>query len=145
MNLIGSSLGGYVAALYAERHPGVERLVLMAPAFDFRERWAGRLGEQQMQEWKARGSLPVFHYGSGRERAVEYELYEDAARYPAYPDVRQPALVLQGLRDEIVLPETARHFCDRNPSATLHLFDSGHELTNVLEEIWALAEPFLFA
>jgi len=32
--LMGSSLGGYLAALYASRHPDqVERLVLLAPAF----------------------------------------------------------------------------------------------------------------
>lgn len=32
--LMGSSLGGYLAALYAERNPkSVDRLVLLAPAF----------------------------------------------------------------------------------------------------------------
>ena len=30
--LIGSSMGGYLAALYAARHPEVEKLVLLAPA-----------------------------------------------------------------------------------------------------------------
>jgi uncharacterized protein len=34
-SLIGSSMGGYLAALYAARHPEVERLVLLAPAFSF--------------------------------------------------------------------------------------------------------------
>ena len=33
--LMGSSLGGYLAALYAGRHPEIERLVLLAPAFQF--------------------------------------------------------------------------------------------------------------
>src|SRR5579864_423003 len=33
--LIGSSMGGYLAALYAARHADVERLVLLAPAFGF--------------------------------------------------------------------------------------------------------------
>ena len=37
--LIGSSMGGYLAALYAARHAGVERVVLMAPAFGFARRW----------------------------------------------------------------------------------------------------------
>src|SRR5271169_4437624 len=36
VSLIGSSMGGYLAALYAARHPGnVEKLVLLAPAFSF--------------------------------------------------------------------------------------------------------------
>ena len=33
--LMGSSLGGYLAALYAARHPEVSRVVLLAPAFGF--------------------------------------------------------------------------------------------------------------
>ena len=42
--LMGSSLGGYLAALYAERHPkAVDRLVLIAPAFGFLQRWEGAL------------------------------------------------------------------------------------------------------
>src|SRR5690348_17748458 len=34
VRLIGSSMGGYLAALYAARHPEVDRLVLLAPALD---------------------------------------------------------------------------------------------------------------
>lgn len=37
--LIGSSMGGYVSALYAARHAEVEKLVLLAPAFAFLKRW----------------------------------------------------------------------------------------------------------
>jgi hypothetical protein len=36
--LMGSSLGGYLAALYAARHPEVTRVVLLAPAFGFARR-----------------------------------------------------------------------------------------------------------
>src|SRR6516164_8365186 len=38
MALIGSSMGGYLAALYAARHADVERIVLLAPAFGFARR-----------------------------------------------------------------------------------------------------------
>src|SRR5690349_12966289 len=33
--ILGSSMGGYLAALYAAAHPEVEKLVLLAPAFNF--------------------------------------------------------------------------------------------------------------
>ena len=51
VTLIGSSLGGYLAALYAARHPEVDRLVLMAPAFRFPVHWPATLGTQRMEEW----------------------------------------------------------------------------------------------
>ena len=38
--LFGSSLGGYLAALYAARHANIEKLVLLAPAFRFPSRWS---------------------------------------------------------------------------------------------------------
>jgi uncharacterized protein len=143
--LIGSSMGGYLAALYAEKHREVERLVLMAPAFDFRARWAERVGPQQIEAWRTKTRMPVFHYGLNRDAAIGYSLYEDAAQYAPYPRVDQPALILHGLRDDVVCPARSRQFCELNPHCELHLFESGHELTNVLEPMWALVEPFLFA
>src|ERR1700691_4425053 len=61
--LIGSSMGGYLAALYAARHPEVKKLVLLAPAFSFASRWPEELGESKMEEWRRSGTLEVFHYG----------------------------------------------------------------------------------
>jgi predicted esterase YcpF (UPF0227 family) len=62
--LLGSSLGGYLAALFAARHPqAVEKLVLMAPAFQFPTRWRARFSPQDLAAWKLRGTLPIFHYG----------------------------------------------------------------------------------
>src|SRR5208283_358477 len=69
--LMGSSLGGYLAALYADDHPrAVDRLVLMAPAFGFLERWKKRFSPQEVAEWKRQGWTPVFHYGTRTERRL---------------------------------------------------------------------------
>src|SRR5690242_18860196 len=48
VDLIGSSMGGYLAALYAARHSAVERVILLAPAFRFNARWRERLGAAEM-------------------------------------------------------------------------------------------------
>src|SRR5580698_8080809 len=48
VRLIGSSMGGYLAALYAARHPEVTQLVLLAPAFDFARRWRNMLGAEKV-------------------------------------------------------------------------------------------------
>src|SRR5882762_8855796 len=61
--LMGSSMGGYLAALYAARHAEVSRVVLLAPAFGFARRWPLRLGEETVAEWRRTGWLPMYHYG----------------------------------------------------------------------------------
>src|SRR5450755_2881977 len=50
--LVGSSLGGYLAALYAARHPEVEKLVLLAPAFQFPTRWRARYSAMDLELWR---------------------------------------------------------------------------------------------
>jgi uncharacterized protein len=144
VSLIGSSMGGYLAALYAARHAEVEKLVLLAPAFSFASRWPETLGERTMDEWKRTNTLKVFHYSEGREVELGYQLVEDARQYEAYPEVAQPVLIFQGQNDTTVPPEYAVEFAERHPNARLRLLDSDHELTNVLDEMWMETEEFLF-
>jgi len=144
VSLIGSSMGGYLAALYAARHAEVERLVLLAPAFSFASRWPETLGERAMDEWKRTNTLQVFHYSEGREVELGYQLVEDAGQYEAYPEVGQPVLIFQGQRDTVVPPEYAVTFAERHPKARLRLLESDHELGNVLDEMWMDTEEFLF-
>jgi pimeloyl-ACP methyl ester carboxylesterase len=62
ISLIGSSMGGYLAALYALRHPEVKRLVLLAPAFHFPQRWPEELGRgtsSRLATHGTTGSLPL--------------------------------------------------------------------------------------
>jgi hypothetical protein len=141
--LIGSSLGGYLAALHAARHPESQAVVLMAPAFDFAARWRLRTGESQMAQWQSTGWLPVFHYGEGGPARVGFQLYKDAMQYEAYPEVRQPALVLHGRNDDVVPHELSERFAAGRANADLHLLDSDHELTDVLTELWELTWQFL--
>jgi pimeloyl-ACP methyl ester carboxylesterase len=140
VSLIGSSMGGYLAALYAARHAEVRKLVLLAPAFSFASRWPETLGEQAMEQWKRTKTLRVFHYSEGREVALGYQLIEDSQQYEAYPDFTQPALIFQGRRDTVVPPEYAETFAARHPNATLRLLDSDHDLVNVLDEMWRETE-----
>lgn len=136
VRLIGSSMGGYLAALYAARHPEVRRLVLLAPAFGFARRWRAMLGPEKIEQWRREQSLPVFHYGDKMERRVGYSLLEDAEQYEDYPQVPRPVVIFHGRKDEVVPVEYSESFTQRNPGARLRVMDSGHELLNVLEEMW---------
>lgn len=145
VSLIGSSLGGYLAALYASRHPEVERLVLMAPAFNFIARWHERFGPVEMARWKQTGVLQVEHYGDRRTHALHYGLIEDGSLYEPYPNFPQPALIFHGRYDDVVPHEYSVAFARRHANVQLHLLPSGHDLLNALDEIWQKTQTFLDA
>jgi len=138
--LIGSSLGGYLAALYAARHAEVAKLVLMAPAFGFARRWAAA---PEVENWRKTGFLDVYHYGEKRNRRLSYAFIEDALGYEDSPDFKQPALIFHGIRDDVVPARFSSEFAASHPNARLHLLDSDHELLDVLEAIWQASRRFL--
>ncbi len=143
--LLGSSLGGYVAALVAARRAErVPALVLMAPAFGFAARWERQVGEKAMAAWRRRGTAPVFHYGRNREEPLSVALLDDARRFDDEPDPACPALVLHGRRDDAVPLAVAEAFVARRPDRRrLVVYDAGHELTEVLEPMWHEVTAFL--
>jgi len=136
--VVGSSLGGYVAALCASIEPKlVPALVLMAPAFGFASRWSDWLGADALERWRAQGVMDVYHYGDGGMAQVGYQLYEDALWFADAPDVRQPTLIFHGKRDDVVPPELSVRFAWGRPNVQVELLDSDHGLTDVLDIIWA--------
>ena len=143
VTLIGSSLGGYLAALFAARHRSVQKLVLMAPALQFPRRFRERYAPEDLARWKREGTVPVFHYGYKEERPLSFQIVEDAAKYEDCPDFREPALILHGIQDDVVPVEISRVYASGHPNVTLREFPSGHELTDVLGDLWAETERFL--
>lgn len=141
--LIGSSMGGYLAALYAAAHPEVERLVLLAPAFGFASRWREMQGPEVISSWRETGWLEVFHYGAKAQRRVHYRLLEDAAGFPGFPDFHQDALIFHGVNDSVVPVELSREFVASHPNSRLREMDSDHELLNMLDSITGEAVRFL--
>jgi pimeloyl-ACP methyl ester carboxylesterase len=138
--LMGSSLGGYLAALYAARHAEIERMVLMAPAFQFPRRWRERYSAE---DWKRDGFIPVFHYGDGRERRLGYRFAEDAAQYEDEPVFSQPALILHGVHDTVVPSAISTGYAGLHSNVKLILMESGHELTDVMDPMWSQVADFL--
>lgn len=143
VTLIGSSLGGYLAALYAARHSTVQKLVLMAPALQFPRRFRERYAPEELALWKRQGTVGVFHYGYREEKPLSFQIVEDASKYEDQPEFGQPALILHGIHDDVVPVEISRVYASSRSNVTLRQFESGHELTNVLEDLWAETERFL--
>ena len=143
--LLGSSLGGYLAALVASRRADrVRGLVLFAPAFGFAARWETRLGSEGVTEWRRHGTIPVMHYGSGREEPLAFDLIADARRHPEEPDPSCPTLIFAGRRDETVPLDGVAAFAARRPATReLVVLDAGHEMTEVVEPMWERTAAFL--
>lgn len=143
VTLLGSSLGGWTAARFAELHPaGVRRLFLMCPAFDLCGRWPHMLPDGAMDEWRRRGAL-VFADGAGVAQPVHYRFYEECCEEPAYPDVRCPTLIVHGTRDDRVPVESSRRYAAAREHVRLVEVDDGHDLLATLEPIVERAIDFL--
>jgi len=142
-SLMGSSLGGYLAALYAARHEKVEKLVLLAPAFGFARRWMEELGEPAVRHWRESGERMVMNYATGAEEPIRWALMEDGLRYEDEPAVLQPTLIFHGVQDSVVPVAASRAYARTRTTATLCEVDSDHELMSAVEEIWSGTRAFL--
>lgn len=145
--LIGSSLGAFIAVNAAAAWPDdVDRLVLLAPALDFASPRMTRMGESTLDDWKASGSLNVFHFGYGRIVPVHYELYDDARRYDAFhARVTMPTLVFQGRNDDVVDPKMVEEWASARPNVDLRVVDDGHQLTASLPAMADAIAAFVIA
>ncbi|RLB55124.1 MAG: alpha/beta hydrolase [Deltaproteobacteria bacterium] len=133
--LIGSSLGGWLAARWAEMHPArVERLVLLCPGFDLRDRWPAMLGSEKMAKWGSEGEL-YMPDASGVYAPVHYGFYIESLRQPGRPSVPCPTLIIHGTRDETVPIETSRSYVADHPGIELIEVDDDHRLGASIDRI----------
>merc|ERR1712224_1025253 len=98
--LIGSSMGSYLAARWAQLHPErVDRLILLSPAFDFAKVIARIAGDGALQKWQEQGSW-LCPGPDGKLTKLHSSFLKDISRHPAEPLVHCPALILHGINDE---------------------------------------------
>lgn len=143
VTLIGSSLGGLTAAWLGQKHLQVQRLVLLAPAFEFLAHWLVHLEQSQLQQWQAEKYLSVYHYGEKRSLPLHYEFVLDAAQYQEAQLLRPiPTLILHGRQDEVIPIGASRKFAQNRPWVQLIELESDHSLGNVLPQIWQSIQTF---
>jgi hypothetical protein len=152
--LIGSSLGGFVAYHTAYRHAAargrartsvrpIDRLVLLAPAFEFGRTPFGGIGDEEMKRWRDTDRYEFFHHVENRLRPVRYALYQDAQQYDsAGCAVDTPALVFQGRHDSVVDPAMVRRFAARRRAMTVREVDDDHQLSASLDFMWREISAF---
>lgn len=146
--LIGSSLGGSAALHFTDRYreaegARVERLLLLAPAFDFQANRMRQLGDEGLRRWREQGWLPFFHFGLERECRLHYGLYEDMLGYDSYAvTLDLPIRIIHGARDVNVDAEQSVRFAHDRPNVDLRLVDSDHGLFDQIDVIWETTLDF---
>jgi pimeloyl-ACP methyl ester carboxylesterase len=131
--LIGSSMGGYLAALTGQLRLEVKGLYLMCPGFNFIRRW--RLGlADEIQ--KGAGLIRVFNYRYNKNMELDLEIFEDAEQWEAI-DFDRPVStrIIHGLHDETVDIEESRNFARQHSWVNLKELDSDHGLISHLNWI----------
>jgi pimeloyl-ACP methyl ester carboxylesterase len=128
--LVGSSLGGYVAAtLAAEGIPRLAGLACIAPAFGFPQRWRQRLGDEAITAWRAEGSRLFYHYGEEQELPLGSGFLDSCEGLPASPaGVALPTVAICGRQDEQVGWRAAWDWMETCPRGEFHLLEGGHAL-----------------
>jgi uncharacterized protein len=142
VTVIGSSLGGWVGLLLAEKYPQIEKLILLAPAIGFPQPWLSRLDPAALQTWQTSGFWPVYHYIAQQQIPLAYNFVVDAQQYLQTKFQRLvPTQIFHGISDEVVPIEITRKYAQNHQMVTLYELDSDHGLGNVLPQIWQEMQP----
>jgi pimeloyl-ACP methyl ester carboxylesterase len=149
--IIGSSLGGLVAAHVAAHDERVLGAVAMAPAFGFAARWARSFGPSGLARWKSGIPLRVEDHAGGGPLAVDYGFYEDVAELEQgwAPMTASgwrrglPMLAFHGCGDETVDIATTRAFAAAHAEVELVELDDGHTLIESLPTMLPRSAEFL--
>jgi hypothetical protein len=141
--LIGSSLGGYLAALAATHVPErLQRLILLCPGFGLVDRWPDLLGEAALHRWRHDGRLP-FANGQGEMEWVHWAFLEEARRHTPWPVPQCPTLIIHGTKDETVPIKGSRDIANAHQHIALVEVDDDHGLSDSLTLIEGAVEAFL--
>jgi hypothetical protein len=153
--LVGSSLGGFVAYHAAVRRAAargrprtatrpIDRLILLAPAFDFGRTAFSGLDAAAIEAWRRTDAYEVFHWGENRPRTIRFAMYDDAHAYDsASCTLDTPTLVIQGRRDTVVDPQMVAAFAAKRPFMATRMVDDDHLLMSSLDLIWKESAAFL--
>merc|ERR1712232_138731 len=119
-NIVGSSVGGYLAALVAQQRPDlVHRLIFLAPSFDNLAGWAGEMLRENPGWGRGDGKIDAcevpppkgpYNNTSDGSGGVRFKFIEDLRQYPPYPQVTCPTVIVHALDDPEVDVEVSLTF-----------------------------------
>jgi predicted esterase YcpF (UPF0227 family) len=144
LTLIGSSFGGLTATWLAQQCPLVNRLILLAPAFDFLTHLTSFLGEQNLNQWQQAGYFPFYHYGEKQHINLHYGFITDLINYDQ-AQLQRPisTLIIHGKHDDVIPIQSSRDYSQTRDYVQLIEVDSDHSLIDQLPYLWTLIQYFI--
>lgn len=134
--LIGSSMGGYLAALTAQMRPEVKAAYLMCPGFNFIRRWKKAAFSGEIFKEDGADLIRVFNYRYNKMMELDLGIFEDAEKWETVKfDKPVPTRIVHGIHDDIVGVGESRDFVRNHPWASLKEVDSDHGLLSHMDWI----------
>ncbi len=130
--LIGHSMGGGIAVLFAAEDPRVRRLVTWAGIAECKTPWSS-WPQEKMKEWLLNGVQYYKNTRTNQQMPLYYQLYVDYKNNEKRLDIEKgikklsiPVLLCHGTNDIAVPVEKALQLKEWQPSAELFIVDSNH-------------------
>jgi len=139
ITIVGNSLGGWIAWLMAQEFQEVERLILVAPAFNMMGVRARSISETRRQAWLTSGWMPWDDEAVHKDWPLSWKWVEESEDYwKTNFDRLRPVMttILHGLQDTAILPSGSSEFVEqllaRDPAypVELQLIPGDHRLSS---------------
>lgn len=138
ITIVGNSLGGWIGWLMAQECGAVDRLTLIAPAFNMMGVRAKSISPDRLHEWHTAGWMPWDDDPLHKDWALSWKwVAESEAQWKTSFDRlrRVRTAILHGLQDTAILPGGSSRFVEQllihDPSypVELHLVPGDHRLS----------------
>ena len=116
VTIVGNSLGGWIAWLMAQEFEQIDRLVLIAPAFNMMGVRARSISEERQHTWHTAGWMPWDDEPAHRDFPLAWKWVEESEAYwkTSFDRLRHVnTTILHGLQDGVILPGGSKQFVEQ--------------------------------
>ena len=116
ITIVGNSLGGWIAWLMAQELEQIERLILIAPAFNMMGLRAQSIPIARRQAWLTTGWMPWDDEPAHKDWPLSWKWVEESEAYwkTSFDRLRHVnTAILHGLQDSVILPGGSKQFVEQ--------------------------------